>query len=70
MQLIIWTNMCRSLMFNDVTNFSFHSQGIEFDYYSTIYVGGSTGVARHANLNNTSMVGYATTDIKTNPSSK
>lgn len=65
MQLIIWTNMCRSLMFNDVTNFSFHSQGIEFDY-----VGGSTGVARHANLNNMSMVGYATTDIKTNPSSK
>ena len=64
MQLIIWTNMARSLMFEDVTNFSFTSQGIEFDY-----LGASTGVARHANLNNTSMVGYATTR-KTESSSR
>lgn len=64
MQLIIWTNMGRSLMFENVTNFSFHSQGIEFDY-----TGASTGVVRHANLNNTSMVGYATTN-KTQSSSK
>lgn len=64
MQLIIWTNMGRSLIFNDVTNFGFTTQGIEFDY-----VGGSTGVARHANFNNTSMVGYATTE-KTNSNSK
>ena len=57
MQLIIWTQMGRSLMFENVTNFSFHSQGFEFDY-----VGESTKVARHANFNNTSVAGYATTD--------
>lgn len=56
--------MGRSLIFNEVTNFGFTTQGIKFDY-----VGGSTGVARHANFNNTSMVGYATTE-KTNSSSK
>lgn len=50
--------MGRSLLFNDVENFSFHSQGFEFDY-----VGGSTGVKRHANFNNTSVSGYATTDV-------
>mgnify|MGYP000888433305 CR=1 FL=1 len=65
MQLIIWTNMGRSLLFNDVTNFNFYSQGFEFDY-----TGGSTGIARHANFNNTCVAGYATTDIKTNSSSK
>lgn len=64
MQLIIWTNMGRSLLFNDVTNFSFHSQGFEFDYY-----GVSTGTLRHANFNNTSVAGYASTD-KTNSSVK
>lgn len=57
MELIIWTQMGRSLMFYDVTNFNFHSQGFEFDY-----VGASTNVARHANFNNTSVAGYATTD--------
>jgi hypothetical protein len=57
MQLVIWTTFARSLVFNDVTNFNYHSQGIEFDY-----VGGSTGVKRHANFNNTAMAGYATTD--------
>lgn len=64
MQLIIWTNLGRSLIFNDVKNFGFTSQGIEFDY-----TGGSTGASRHANFNNTSMVGYATTE-KTDSSSK
>lgn len=64
MELIIWTNLGRSLLFTDVTNFGFTSQGIEFDY-----VGGSTGVKRHANFNNTSMVGYATTK-KTKASAK
>ena len=54
MQLIIWTNLGRSLMFEQVTNFSFHTQGFEFDY-----VGGSTGVSRHANFNNTCVAGYA-----------
>ena len=57
MQLIIWTNLSRSLMFENVTNFGFTSQGIEFDY-----VGASTGKVRHANFNNTSMVGYGTTE--------
>lgn len=57
MQLIIWTNMGRSLIFENVTNFGFTSQGIEFDY-----VGASTDVERHANFNNTSMAGYATTE--------
>lgn len=64
MELIIWTNMGRSLIFEKVTNFGFTTQGIEFDY-----VGGSTGVARHANFNNTSMSGYATTE-KTKASAK
>jgi hypothetical protein len=64
MQLIIWTQMGRSLMFENVTNFNFHSQGFEFDY-----VGASTDVARHANFNNTSVAGYATTE-KTKASSK
>jgi hypothetical protein len=64
MQLIIWTNLGRSLIFLNVTNFGFTSQGIEFDY-----VGASTEVKRHANFNNTSMVGYATTE-KTNSASK
>lgn len=54
MQLVVWTNMGRSLMFEDVKNFSFHSQGFEFDY-----LGGSTGVHRHANFNNTCVAGYA-----------
>ncbi len=44
-------------MFNSVKNINSHTQGIEFDYK-----GKSTGVARHANFNNTSMSGYATTD--------
>lgn len=57
MQLILWTNLGRSLIFENVTNFGFTSQGIEFDY-----TGASTNVARHANFNNTSMVGYATTE--------
>jgi hypothetical protein len=57
MELIIWTNMGRSLIFKNVSNFGFTTQGIEFDY-----VGESTGVARHANFNNTSMSGYATTE--------
>lgn len=65
MQLIIWTNMGRSLVFDDVINFGFTSQGIEFDY-----VGASTNVTRHANFNNTSMVGYATTEEKTKSSAK
>jgi len=56
MEVIVWTNMGRSIIFKDVTNFGFTSQGIEFDY-----VGASTEVARHANLNNTCMLGYATT---------
>lgn len=64
MQLIIWTNLGRSLMFENVTNFNFHSQGFEFDY-----VGASTGTQRHANFNNTCVAGYATTD-KTASSSK
>lgn len=64
MQLIIWTNLGRSLMFENVTNFNFHSQGFEFDY-----VGASTGAARHANFNNTCVAGYATTE-KTKSSSK
>lgn len=60
MTLIVWTNMGRSLMFEDVNNFNFHSQGFEFDYY-----GASTGIKRHANFNNTSVAGYATTDEET-----
>lgn len=64
MQLILWTNMGRSLMFDNVTNLNFHSQGFSFDY-----VGASTGMKRHANFNNTSVAGYATTD-KTQSSSK
>lgn len=65
MQLIIWTNMGRSLLFENVSNFGFHSQGFEFDY-----VGASTGKARHANFNNTCVAGYATTDEKTASSSR
>ena len=57
MELVIWTNMGRSLVFQQVTNFGFTSQGIEFDY-----VGASTKVIRHANFNNTSMAGYATSE--------
>ena len=53
-ELLIWTNMGRTLMFKNVTNFNFHSQGFEFDYK-----GISTGKKRHANFNNTSVVGYA-----------
>lgn len=64
MELVIWTNMGRSLVFENVTNFGFTTQGIEFDY-----VGASTGKTRHANFNNTSMVGYATTE-KTKSSAK
>jgi len=55
-ELIIWTNMGRSLMFKNVTNFNFHTQGFEFDYE-----GVSTGKKRHANFNNTSVSGYALT---------
>lgn len=65
MELIIWTNMGRSLVFENVDNFGFTSQGIEFDYQ-----GASTGKVRHANFNNTSMVGYATTLVKTKSASK
>lgn len=57
MELIIWTNLGRSLLFKNVTNLNYHTQGIEFDYE-----GVSTGAKRHANLNNTCMVGYATSD--------
>lgn len=57
MELVIWTQMGRSLMFKNVTNFNYHSQGFEFDYE-----GESTGVTRHANFNNTSVAGFATTD--------
>lgn len=57
MELVIWTNMGRSLVFENVTNFGFTTQGIEFDY-----IGASTNKKRHANFNNTSMAGYATTD--------
>lgn len=64
MELVIWTNMGRSLVFENVTNFGFTSQGIEFDY-----VGASTSKKRHANFNNTSMSGYATTE-KTKASAK
>lgn len=64
MQLILWTNMGRSLIFENVTNFGFTTQGIEFDY-----TGASTNVARHANFNNTCVAGYATTE-KTKASSK
>ena len=53
-ELLIWTNMGRTLMFKNVTNFNFHSQGFEFDYK-----GISTGKKRHANFNNTSVAGYA-----------
>lgn len=56
--------MGRSLMFRNVTNFNFHSQGFEFDYVSE-----STGTKRHANFNNTSVAGYASTD-KTASTSK
>lgn len=49
--------MGRSLIFKNVTNFGFHSQGFEFDY-----VGERTRVARHANFNNTSVAGYAAID--------
>lgn len=64
MQLIIWTQMARSLVFYNVTNFTFHSQGFEFDYISM-----TTDEAKHANFNNTSVAGYATTK-KTQSSSK
>ena len=56
MELIVWTNMGRSLIFKNVTNFSFHTQGFEFDYF-----GVSTKKNRHANFNNTSVSGYALT---------
>lgn len=64
MKLVVWTNMGRSLVFENVTNFGYTTQGIEFDY-----VGASTGESRHANFNNTSMVGYATSE-KVSSSSK
>jgi len=59
-EILIWTNMTRTLMFKNVTNFNFHSQGFEFDY-----AGISTGKKRHANFNNTSVVGYALYDAPT-----
>jgi len=46
--------MGRSLIFKNVENFGFHTQGFEFDYR-----GESTGVNRHANFNNTCVAGYA-----------
>jgi DUF2075 family protein len=56
-EILIWTNMGRTLFFKNVTNFKYHTQGFEFDYQ-----GVSTGKKRHANFNNTSVVGYALTD--------
>ena len=58
-EIVIWTNMGRSLMFKNVTMFKYHTQGFEFNY-----VGDSTGVSRHANFNNTSVVGFAITDMQ------
>ena len=54
MKIIIWTNMGRTLSFENVDNFRFSTQGFEFDY-----VGVSTGEKRHANFNNTCVSGYA-----------
>jgi hypothetical protein len=53
-EILIWTNMGRTLFFKNVINFKYHTQGFEFDYK-----GVSTGKNRHANFNNTSVVGYA-----------
>lgn len=57
MELIIWTNLGRTLMFKNVSNFNYHTQGFEFGY-----VGVSTGKKRRANFNNTSVSGYAMTE--------
>lgn len=65
MEVIVYTNMGRTLLFENVTNFGFYAQGFEFDY-----VGASTSKVRHANFNNTSVAGYATTDIKTKSGAK
>ena len=65
MELIVWTNMGRSLMFKGVTNFSFHTQGFEFDYE-----GVSTNTRRHANFNNTCVAGYALTGDHDNATCK
>jgi len=64
-ELIVWTNMGRSLIFKNVLNFNFHTQGFEFDYF-----GVSTGKQRHANFNNTSVSGYALTDTNETASCK
>lgn len=52
--------MGRSLMFKNVTNFNYHTQGFEFDYE-----GASTSKKRHANFNNTSVSGYALSNTDT-----
>lgn len=57
-ELIVWTNMGRSLIFKNVSDFGFHTQGFEFEYE-----GVSTGVKRKANFNNTSVAGYALSDM-------
>lgn len=64
MRLTVFTNMGRTFVFENVSNFGFYAQGFEFDY-----VGASTGKKQHANFNNTSVAGYASTD-KTESSSK
>jgi len=64
-ELIVWTNMGRSLIFENVVNLQFHTQGFEFDYY-----GVSTNKFRHANFNNTSVSGYALTGITETASCK
>jgi len=63
-ELIVWTNMGRSLIFKNVVNLQFHTQGFEFDYY-----GVSTNKYRHANFN-TSVSGYALTGDSTEASCK
>ena len=52
-------------MFKGVTNFSFHTQGFEFDYE-----GVSTNTKRHANFNNTCVAGYALTGEHDNATCK
>lgn len=58
MNIIIFTNMGRTFHFKDVSNLEHTTQGIRF-----IYVGVSTGVERVVEFNNTSMAGYAVSEV-------
>lgn len=58
-EIIVFTNMGRTYLFQGVENFRMTTQGFEFDYH-----GRNTGVDRHAGFNNTCVAGYALCDME------